>query len=67
MRDAVDEYKMAIKKIDTNFDGDYYDRLFFGEPLIPTPDDPIKTPWDAAEQDVAPSAEPKIGSPTKQG
>ena len=30
MRDAVNEYKASIKKVDPTFDGDYYDRLIFG-------------------------------------
>ena len=37
MREAVAEYKMAVKKVDPNFDGDYYDNLIFGELLTPTP------------------------------
>ena len=32
MRDAVAEYKEAVKKFDPNFDNDYYDRLILGEP-----------------------------------
>ena len=32
MRDAVGEYKMAVKKVDPNFDIDYYDNLILGEP-----------------------------------
>ena len=29
MRDAVAEYKMAVKKIDPTFDNDYYDNFIF--------------------------------------
>ena len=74
MRDVVDEYKMAIKKVDSNFDGDYYDNLIFGKTLMPAPEDPvgfeqldlIGTPGAAAEQENAPTTEPKIGAPTEQ-
>ena len=41
MKDAVAEYKIAVKKVDLNFDGDYYDNFIFGEPLTPAPKDPI--------------------------
>ena len=34
MRDAMDEYKMAIKKVHPNFDINYYDNLIFGKPLF---------------------------------
>ena len=37
MRDAVDEYKMAIKKVDPTFNSDHYDSLIFGEPSTPRP------------------------------
>ena len=65
MRDAVDEYKMAIEKVDPNFDCDYYDNLIFGEPLTPAPEDPVRfkqlnpigTPRAIAEQENAPAAE----------
>ena len=33
MKDAVIEYKMVVKKVDPNFDGDYCDNLIFGKPL----------------------------------
>ena len=39
MRDAVNEYKASIKKVDPTFDGDYYDRLISGEPATPAPKD----------------------------
>ena len=32
MRDVVAEYKEAMKRVDPNFDGDYYNRLILGEP-----------------------------------
>ena len=64
MRDAMDEYKMSIKKVDPTFDGDYYDNLIFGEPSTPAPEDPIGfkqldpigTPGAAAEPQNAPAA-----------
>ena len=37
MRDAVVEYKEALKQVDPNFNGDYYDRLILGEPQTSTP------------------------------
>ena len=57
MRDAVNEYKESIKKVDPTFDGDYYDRLISGEPLTPALEDSVETPEDKAEQDVSSSAE----------
>ena len=74
MRDAVDEYKMAIKKVDPNFDDDYYDNLIFGEPLTHALEDPvgfdqldpIGTSGAAAEQEAAPSTEPEKDAPTDQ-
>ena len=57
---------MAIKKVDPNFDGDYYDNLIFGEPLTLVPEGSIETPGDAAEQDAAPSVEPETGGPAEQ-
>ena len=39
MRDAVNEYKESIKKVDPTFDGDYYDHLISGEPTTPVPED----------------------------
>ena len=57
MKDAVVEYKIVMKKVDLNFDGDYYDNLIFGEPLTPASEDligfeqhnPIGTPRATAE------------------
>ena len=37
MRDAVNEYKASIKKVDPTFDGDYYDCLISGEPATLAP------------------------------
>ena len=37
MRDAIAEYKEAMKRVDPSFDGDYYDRLILGEPQTPAP------------------------------
>ena len=62
MRDAVDEYKMAIKKVDPNFDGDHYNNLIFGEPSTLAPKDHvgfeqldlIGTPGATTEQKAAP-------------
>ena len=67
MRDVVDEYKMAIKKVDPNFNGDHYNNLIFGEPSTPALEDPvgfkqldsISTLGAAAEQEAAPPTEPK--------
>ena len=58
-RDMMDEYKMAIKKVDPSFDGDHYDNLIFGESSTSGPKDlvgfeqldPIGTPGAAAEQE----------------
>ena len=41
MRNAVTEYKQAVRKVDPNFDGDYYDSLIFGEPQTPATKDPV--------------------------
>ena len=41
MRDAIAKYKITVKKVDPNFDGDYIDSLILGEPQIPTPEDPV--------------------------
>ena len=59
MRDAVNEYKASIKKVDPTFDGDYYDRLISGEPATPAPEDSIEIPKEEAEQEVTQSAEPE--------
>ena len=37
MRDAVNEYKASIKRVDPTFDGDHYDRLISGEPATAAP------------------------------
>ena len=74
MKDALDEYKMAIKKVDPNFDGDYYDNLIFCEPLTPALEDPvgfeqldpIGTPGATTEQENAPTAKPEMGVPTDE-
>ena len=55
IRDAMNEYKASIKKVDPTFDGDYYDRPISGELATPAPEDVVETPEDEAEQDVAPS------------
>ena len=39
MRDAVNEYKASIKRVDPTFDGDHYDRLISSEPDTPAPED----------------------------
>ena len=39
MRDAVNEYKASIKKVDPTFDGDDYDHLISGELATPAPED----------------------------
>ena len=56
MRDAVNEYKASIKKVDPTFNGDYFDRLISGEPATPAPEDSIEMPLEEAEQEVAQSA-----------
>ena len=65
MRDAVAEYKMAVKKVDPTFDSDYYNNLIFGKPQTPALEDPvgfeeldpIGTPRAASDQDTTPVAE----------
>ena len=59
MRDAVNEYKESIKKVDPTFDGDYYDRLIFGELDTLAPEDSLETPLEEAEQEVAQFAKPE--------
>ena len=74
MKDAMVEYKIAMKKANLNFDSDYYDNLIFGEPLTTAPEDPsrfeqldpIGTIEATAEQDTTPAAEPVIDAPTQQ-
>ena len=68
MRDAVEEYKMAVKKVDLSFEVDYYDNLILGEPQTPAPEDPVRfekldpigTPRADAEQSTVPPAEPLV-------
>ena len=70
MRDTVGEYKMAVKKVDPNFDLDYYDNLILGEPQTPAPEDsvgfenldPIGTPKAHTEQSTTPLADPSAGN-----
>ena len=74
MKDAMAEYKITLKKVDPNFDGDYYDNLIFGEPLTPAPEDPIGlkqldpigTLGATAEQNTAPATELVTDAPTQQ-
>ena len=74
MKDAVDEYKMAVKKVDPNFDGDYYDNLIFPEPLTPASEcpvgfeqlDPIGTLGAATEKETAPTTDPETDAPAEQ-
>ena len=44
MRDATEEYKESLKKVNLDFDADYYDRLILevGGPLTPVSEDPIR-------------------------
>ena len=51
MRDAVNEYKASIKKVDPTFDGDYYDHLISGEPTTPAPEDSDEVHPEVAEPD----------------
>ena len=59
MRDAVNEYKASIKKVDPTFDGDYYDRLISREPASPAPEYSVEAPKEEAEQEVAQSVDPE--------
>ena len=60
MRDAMAEYKIAVKKVDPNFDGNYIDSLILGEPQTHALEDligfdhldPIGTPRVTAEPNV---------------
>ena len=71
MRDAVGEYKMAVKKVDSNLDVDYYDKLILSEPQTLVPEDPvgfknvdpIGTPGVDAEQSTISLAEPLADNP----
>ena len=66
MRDAVVEYKIAMKRVDPNFDGDNIDSLILGEPQTLTPEDlvgfeqldPIGTHGNAAEPNKETNASP---------
>ena len=49
MRDAVNEYKASIKRVDPTFDGDYYDRIISGEPDTHAPEDSLEAPLEEAE------------------
>ena len=40
MRDDITKYKEALKRVDSNFDGDYYDKLILSEPQTLAPRDP---------------------------
>ena len=53
MRDAVNEYKAFIKKVNLTFDGDSYDRLIFGELATLAPEDSFEMPEEEAEQKAA--------------
>ena len=57
MRDAVNEYKASIKKVDPTFDEDYYDSLISGEPATPAPKDSFEMPEEEAEQEAPQSAD----------
>ena len=59
MKDAVNEYKASIKRVDQTFDGDYYDHLISGEPATPAPEDSDEAPLEEAEQEVTQSTEPE--------
>ena len=41
MRDVVSEYKIVLKKVDPNFNSDYYDNLILSEPQTLAPEDPV--------------------------
>ena len=56
MRDAVNEYKASIKKVDPTFNEDYYDRFISEKPATPAPEDSVEMPLEEAEQEVAQSA-----------
>ena len=51
MRDAVNEYKVSIKKVDPTLDGDYYDHLISGEPATPALEDSDEVRLEEAEPD----------------
>ena len=52
MRDAVNEYKASIKRVDPSFDGDHYDHLILGEPATPAFEDSDEAPLEDAKQEV---------------
>ena len=54
MRDAVNEYKASIKRVDPTIDVDYDNCLISGEPATPT----------SEESDEAPMEEPSRRSPS---
>ena len=43
MRDATKEYKASLKKVNLDFDVEYYDKLILraNEPQTPAPKDPV--------------------------
>ena len=52
IRDVVNEYKASIKRVDSTFDGDYYDHLISGELTTPIPENSDEAPLEEAEQQV---------------
>ena len=52
MRDAVNEYKASIKRVDPTFDGDYYDRLISGESATPAPEDSDEVPLERTKPEL---------------
>ena len=60
MRDAMNEYKASIKRVDPTFDGDYYDRLISSEPTTLAPEDSDDDRQEEAEpgQENAPAEQP---------
>ena len=58
MRDALNEYKASIKRVDPTFNGDYYDHLISGESDTPALEDSDEAPPEVAEQEVAQPADP---------
>ena len=47
----MNEYKASIKKVDPTFDGNYHDRLIFGEPATSAPEDSDDVHPEVAESD----------------
>ena len=66
MRDAVNEYKASIKKVNPTFDGDYYDRLISGEPTTPAPEDSDEVHLEEAEPDQGNAPAQMPAQSTKQ-